>query len=84
MKGLKLKSSTVIKRNGRSDLVILHTTLPSPVPGLDKAPLDLQFDVEVGKGQAYLVYHFVDEGLLNLEDIKVIVEPDFSIPFSDS
>ena len=55
MLNLKVTKATIIQGDG-TDLVCLHTDLPSPTPKFVSEPLSLDFSVERDKGVDYVVY----------------------------
>jgi len=65
---MKITKITVQTHTGSTDNVYVYTDLPSPFPpSLSTAPLVLKFEVEAGKGLAYVRANFrVEPEELNL------------------
>lgn len=57
MKHFCIESCTVIHQAGQTDLVLLHTDLPSPIVSA-REKLTLTFRATVGTGVQYLKEHF--------------------------
>lgn len=59
--GKCLLSATVIHRREESDLVLLRTGLPSPIPKVSSAKLVVFFTAERGTGVEYVRQNFAIE-----------------------
>jgi len=53
-----VKKVTVIERGFLTDIVILHTDLPTPVPGVTQDDLTVEFRAYSGKGSEYVRENF--------------------------
>jgi len=65
---MKITKITVQTHTGSTDFVCVYTDLPSPFPpSLSTAPLVLKFEVQAGKGLAYVRTNFgIEPEELNL------------------
>jgi len=68
LKRLPVLNATVHQYEHRTDIVLIHVNLPSPIVGERSDTLTLEFRATAGTGPEYLKQHF---GIENVEIIKL-------------